>query len=64
MKLFSELYPCTHCQHHFAKDFKELPPRLDSRKEFVLWMCEIHNKVVYFDDIYKLTVDKYYVGQT
>ena len=45
MELFSKIYPCKTCQKHFEKDFKENPPKLDSRKDFTIWMCEMHNKV-------------------
>lgn len=39
------LYPCTHCRAALAKDIEVNPPRLGSRAEFVLWVCEQHNMV-------------------
>ena len=42
---FAKFYPCKICSNHFQRDLKELPPQLDSKKEFVIWTCQIHNMV-------------------
>ena len=47
LKYFSDTYPCTQCRGHFKKDLKEHPPKLNSQDEFVIWMCETHNRVIY-----------------
>lgn len=41
----ARFYPCTHCRKAFQKDIRKLPPRLGSREEFSVWMCEQHNLV-------------------
>ena len=33
------------CALDFREKIAEVPPRLESRKEFALWMCEQHNLV-------------------
>lgn len=42
---FAKFYPCKICSTHFQRDIRELPPKLDSKKDFVLWTCGIHNLV-------------------
>jgi len=37
---FAMMYPCKHCRLDFQEKIKEKPPRLDSREEFALWVCE------------------------
>lgn len=47
ISLFSNLYPCSHCAEDF-RDWMSKPgntPRLTSKDEFGLWMCEAHNAV-------------------
>ena len=39
------LYPCKICAGHFKKLLKDYPIKNDSRKEVVLYMCSLHNKV-------------------
>ena len=43
--LLSETYPCHICAADLKRLLKEMPPRLDSREEFVQYMCELHNAV-------------------
>lgn len=45
LKLFSHVYPCNWCAHDFEKYIRENAPRVESREELSLWMCEAHNKV-------------------
>lgn len=40
-----ELFPCKDCGHHLASALDEMPPRLETREAFVLWVCELHNHV-------------------
>ncbi|KJH43802.1 kinase domain protein [Dictyocaulus viviparus] len=40
----AKLYPCDFCAKDLQKDLKEDPPKLGSRKELALWMCQLHNK--------------------
>lgn len=39
--------PCKECRKHFTKLLSDLPlyPYLDTRKNFVRWMVEVHNRV-------------------
>jgi FAD-linked sulfhydryl oxidase len=41
----AQLYPCSHCRAAFAADMEANPPKLDSRDEFSIWLCERHNSV-------------------
>jgi hypothetical protein len=45
LELFRKLFPCHQCRGHLQEIFRKHPPRLDSQKEFSLWMCEVHNMV-------------------
>uniref|UniRef100_A0A7S4LNX3 Sulfhydryl oxidase n=1 Tax=Eutreptiella gymnastica TaxID=73025 RepID=A0A7S4LNX3_9EUGL len=42
---WSNLYPCKHCAAHMRDCMEDDPPRLQSRDELSIWMCELHNKV-------------------
>mmetsp|Transcript_107600 Transcript_107600/g.213777 ORF Transcript_107600/g.213777 Transcript_107600/m.213777 type:complete len:156 (+) Transcript_107600:44-511(+) len=39
------LYPCRHCAEHFVGVCEEMPPRLATREDHVMWWCEAHNRV-------------------
>ncbi|KAJ1459666.1 ERV/ALR sulfhydryl oxidase domain-containing protein [Pelagophyceae sp. CCMP2097] len=39
------LYPCAHCAEDFRATTKADPPKLGSRVEFALWLCNQHNTV-------------------
>merc|ERR1712196_210877 len=41
----AHMYPCSHCAYAFQKDMGDNPPRVASRREFSMWMCEMHNRV-------------------
>ena len=45
LHLFSKLYPCKICSIHFQADIKKMPPFLENRKDFSIWICKIHNVV-------------------
>ena len=45
VKGFAMMYPCSHCREDFKDKIKEFPPKLDSRTDFALWVCEQHNLV-------------------
>lgn len=44
-QLLPRIYPCPDCRVHMRKMFHELPPQLNSRSEFMSWLCEAHNRV-------------------
>lgn len=44
-QLLPRIYPCPDCRVHMRKMFHELPPQLNSRSEFMAWICEAHNRV-------------------
>jgi hypothetical protein len=39
--------PCKQCRNHFRQKLSEMPlyPYLDTRKNFVRWMIEVHNRI-------------------
>jgi len=39
------LYPCPYCAKDLSIYIKKYPPNVKSRKELVLWVCEMHNDV-------------------
>mmetsp|Transcript_19327 Transcript_19327/g.49414 ORF Transcript_19327/g.49414 Transcript_19327/m.49414 type:complete len:104 (-) Transcript_19327:187-498(-) len=39
------MYPCSHCAADFREGMEESPPRVGSRTELSIWMCEAHNRV-------------------
>jgi len=41
----ARLYPCHICAEDFQTFVANRPPKTDSREEFVLWTCELHNSV-------------------
>lgn len=45
---FNELknvLPCDKCKKHYLQNILETPIQLDSKKDLVKWLIEIHNKV-------------------
>ncbi|KAK6057620.1 Erv1 / Alr family protein [Cooperia oncophora] len=48
MDSLSKTYPCDYCARDLRRNLKEEPPKLGSRSEFALWMCQLHNKVFIF----------------
>mmetsp|Transcript_61333 Transcript_61333/g.100222 ORF Transcript_61333/g.100222 Transcript_61333/m.100222 type:complete len:151 (-) Transcript_61333:11-463(-) len=45
IRAFLRLYPCHLCAQEFIEVCRDLPPRLGSRDEYVMWWCEAHNRV-------------------
>ncbi|KAG1459109.1 hypothetical protein G6F46_002516 [Rhizopus delemar] len=45
MLLFSKLYPCGECAHHFNQLITKYPPQTSSRSAASQWLCAMHNKV-------------------
>lgn len=39
------LYPCTYCRTDFQECIQALPPRVESREAFSVWVCKQHNLV-------------------
>lgn len=39
------LYPCHVCAADFRENVRLNPPKVDTRNDFVLWLCEQHNRV-------------------
>lgn len=44
-QLLPRIYPCPDCRGHMRQMFHEFPPKLDSRHDFMHWLCEAHNMV-------------------
>ena len=40
-----EVYPCNYCATSWKDELKEVPIKVDNRKEFSQWACEIHNVI-------------------
>ncbi|KAJ1630615.1 ERV/ALR sulfhydryl oxidase domain-containing protein, partial [Pavlovales sp. CCMP2436] len=45
LRAFPVLYPCKDCAHDMAAAMEEMPPKVDTRAAFSIWMCELHNHV-------------------
>ncbi|TIB92559.1 hypothetical protein E3Q10_02843 [Wallemia mellicola] len=43
--LFSELYPCDECSHHFQQILSKFPPQTSSNHDASSWLCGMHNLV-------------------
>lgn len=41
----ARFYPCKHCAADFQEDIVKNPPKVKSRIDFSIWMCEAHNRV-------------------
>lgn len=42
---FAKFYPCTYCAEDFRRNLERIPPKVESREGFCLWMCRQHNVV-------------------
>lgn len=42
---FEEFIPCEKCKKDYEKYISEKKPNLDSKKEFVIWVIDLHNFV-------------------
>lgn len=42
---FARFYPCKDCAEQFRRNVKQFPPRVESRVELSVWVCEEHNRV-------------------
>lgn len=45
LRSFGKVFPCTDCGRDFQRIMTEHPPRLRTRDEFAVWLCEAHNDV-------------------
>ncbi|KAI3656200.1 hypothetical protein MP638_002649 [Amoeboaphelidium occidentale] len=43
--LLGRIYPCSECSGHFRQLLSKKEPKIQSRKDAVLWACEAHNIV-------------------
>lgn len=37
--------PCSYCQKNYRRNFKEMPIKLNNRKDLVYWLIDFHNEV-------------------
>eukprot|EP00485_Elphidium_margaritaceum_P023134 CAMPEP_0202713556 /NCGR_PEP_ID=MMETSP1385-20130828/56067_1 /ASSEMBLY_ACC=CAM_ASM_000861 /TAXON_ID=933848 /ORGANISM="Elphidium margaritaceum" /LENGTH=199 /DNA_ID=CAMNT_0049373945 /DNA_START=24 /DNA_END=623 /DNA_ORIENTATION=+ len=45
LHLLSEVYPCQICASDLKHELEQHPPNVDSRDEFIEWMCKLHNRI-------------------
>ena len=45
IRALAQLYPCGDCRARFVIDVAANPPRLTTREDFAIWLCEQHNTV-------------------
>merc|ERR1712228_586005 len=45
LHLLSELYPCSVCAADLRHELNENPPNVESRDDFVEWICKLHNRI-------------------
>uniref|UniRef100_A0A7S4BLL5 Sulfhydryl oxidase n=1 Tax=Chrysotila carterae TaxID=13221 RepID=A0A7S4BLL5_CHRCT len=45
LRALGRLYPCSYCAADFREVMEESPPRVGSREDLSLWLCEMHNRV-------------------
>ncbi|KAI9589497.1 FAD-linked sulfhydryl oxidase ALR [Glossina fuscipes] len=43
--VFARVYPCEYCARDFQKDLRDNPVKVNSQKEFSIWLCNFHNRV-------------------
>lgn len=44
-KSLEHVLPCGYCRKNYKRNLNELPIRLDSRKDIVMWLIDVHNEV-------------------
>ncbi|KAG0742166.1 hypothetical protein G6F57_002826 [Rhizopus arrhizus] len=57
MFLFSKLYPCGECAHHFNQLITKYPPQTSSRSAASQWLCAMHNRKKMQDTPHKRLYD-------
>lgn len=45
LNLFARFYPCEHCKIEFSDYLKLEPPQLNSRSDFINWVCRFYNSI-------------------
>ena len=45
LHLLSELYPCSVCAADLRHELSANPPNVESRDDFVEWICKLHNRI-------------------
>eukprot|EP00484_Ammonia_sp_Unknown_P006320 CAMPEP_0197055808 /NCGR_PEP_ID=MMETSP1384-20130603/74012_1 /TAXON_ID=29189 /ORGANISM="Ammonia sp." /LENGTH=213 /DNA_ID=CAMNT_0042489527 /DNA_START=31 /DNA_END=672 /DNA_ORIENTATION=- len=43
--LLSQLYPCHVCAADLRHELEQYPPNVESRDEFIEWLCKLHNRI-------------------
>ena len=57
-----DVLPCPNCREHYSVNFDKIPIQMESRKELIEWLIDIHNKVnvmtgkreYSYDEVYQL----------
>jgi len=44
-KSLQNILPCPKCKSHYQENFKNIPIQLQSRKDLIHWLINIHNEV-------------------
>lgn len=45
LAFLGDFYPCGHCAAHFRDAMERDPPRVATRDELMLWLCQRHNEI-------------------
>ena len=57
-----DVLPCPNCREHYSEHFNKIPIQMESRKELIEWLIDIHNEVnvmigkreYSYDEVYQL----------
>ena len=57
-----DVLPCPNCREHYSVNFDKIPIQMESRKELIEWLIDIHNEVnvmigkreYSYDEVYQL----------
>ena len=45
MHALAQLYPCSECADDLREQLDASPPRVGSRSELSVWLCQVHNRI-------------------
>ena len=56
-----DVLPCPNCREHYSEHFNKIPIQMESRKELIEWLIDIHNevnqkngkRVLQYEEVYK-----------